>query len=52
MPALNGVAVARAHLDSLDKITHIARLGLSVANGRNETILEGRWRNCILASHL
>src|SRR5262249_17573365 len=31
LPALNGVAVARKHLGSLDKIVRIVRLGVSVA---------------------
>ncbi len=31
LAALNGVAVAKRHLGSLDKITRIVRLGVSVA---------------------
>jgi enamine deaminase RidA (YjgF/YER057c/UK114 family) len=31
LAALNGLAVARQHLGSLDKVTHIVRLGVSVA---------------------
>src|SRR5881296_3839001 len=31
LAALNGLAVARAHLGSLDKVTRIVRLGVSVA---------------------
>src|SRR3981189_654857 len=31
LAALNGLAVARAHLGSLDKVTRIVRLGLLVA---------------------
>jgi hypothetical protein len=31
LAALNGLAVARRHLGSLDKITRIVRLGVSVA---------------------
>lgn len=31
LAALNGLAVARAHLGSLDKVTRVVRLGVSVA---------------------
>jgi enamine deaminase RidA (YjgF/YER057c/UK114 family) len=31
LAALNGLAVARQHLESLDKVTHVVRLGVSVA---------------------
>jgi enamine deaminase RidA (YjgF/YER057c/UK114 family) len=35
LAALNGLAVAREHLGSLDKVTRIVRLGVSVATSRD-----------------
>jgi enamine deaminase RidA (YjgF/YER057c/UK114 family) len=35
LAALNGLAVAREHLGSLDKVTRIVRLGVSVATSGN-----------------
>jgi enamine deaminase RidA (YjgF/YER057c/UK114 family) len=35
LAALNALAVARQHLGSLDKVTRIVRLGLSVASSRD-----------------
>jgi hypothetical protein len=44
LAAINAIAVVRQHLGSLDKVTRIVRLGVSVGLGRCSRPTEGRRR--------